>query len=323
MKTKSRKVLVTGGAGFIGSHLVDRLISEGFAVRVLDSLETGSLDRIASNLGKEGFDFVKGDIRDYDTVRRASEDVDFVFHEAAIASIAVSLENPLLVNEVNVTGTLNLLKASLDNGVRKFIYASSAAVYGNAPPAEKTEDMVLNPNSPYGISKLAAEYYVKAFYELYGLGTVSLRYFNVYGPRQRFDPQSAYAGVVTIFVNKLVENLPPVVFGDGEQTRDFVYVEDVVEGNMLALECKSASGEVFNIGTGIGVSVNKIAETLKTIMNKRHLKNAHEAPRPADARHGHSNISKARRILKYSPRFSVEDGLPRLVNWYVKNANRM
>ena len=315
------RVLVTGGSGFIGSHLVDRLLKEGFIVVVIDNLDTGRLEKIVHYHNNKGFCLVKGDIRDFNLVRETMKDVDAVFHEAAIASVTLSVKDPILVNEVNVTGTLNLLKASSDLGVKRFIFASSAAVYGDTLSPQKREDMTPNPRSPYGISKLAAESYVRIFYKLYGLETVSLRYFNVYGPRQRFDLQCAYGGVITIFTNRLLRGMPPIVFGDGEQTRDFVYVEDVVEANMLALNCKNAVGEAFNIGTGLSVSVNQVAETLKEIMNKKELKNIHAPPRPADGRHGYADISKAQRIMGFHPKVSLKDGLTQLVEWYRNSIN--
>jgi len=318
---KSQKILVTGGAGFIGSHIVDKLMEKEFEVTVLDNLDTGHMANLESHQGKANFHFRKGDIRDFNLVREILKDVDTVFHEAALASVTLSVQNPILSNDINTTGTLNLLKASSDLGVKQFIFASSAAVYGDAITPEKREDMSTNPKSPYGISKLAAENYVKIFLKLYGLKTVTLRYFNVYGPRQRFDLQCAYGGVVTIFTNRLLRNLPPIIFGDGEQTRDFVYIGDVVEANMLALERKNAAGEAFNIGTGLNVSVNQIAETLKDVLNKRELENVHAEPRPAEGRHGYANISKAKRLLGFHPKVSIKDGLFKLVDWY-KNSSR-
>lgn len=309
------RILVTGGAGFIGSHLVDRLIAEGSGVTVLDNFDTGKLGNVS---GHKDLRIVKGDVRDYALIRRTVEDVDAVFHEAALASIVLSVQDPLVANEINVTGTLNLLKASSDLGVKRFIYASSAAVYGNVSAPRKKEDMLLDPASPYGMSKLAAEKYAKIFYELYGLETVSLRYFNVYGPRQRFDEKWAYGGVISIFLDRLLKNMPPVVHGDGEQTRDFVYVKDVVEANMLALKKSGAAGEVFNVGTGKRITVNKVAQLLKEMTNKENLENVHADSRLGDVRHGYANISKAERILNYVPKFSIGQGLTELVNWYAQ-----
>ena len=322
MAHKYSKVLVTGGAGFIGSHLIDRLLNEGFEVTVIDNLYTGPLENIAHYQDREEFYFIKGDIRDFNLVKETIKGIDAVFHEAALASVTLSVENPILTNDINVIGTLNLLKASSDLHVKRFIYASSAAVYGDTPSPQKREDMTPNPTSPYGVSKLAAEDYVKLFHKLYGLETVSLRYFNVYGPRQRFDIQCAYGGAITIFTNRLLKNMPPIIYGDGQQTRDFVYIQDVVEANMLALSSEKAAGEVFNIGTGTNVSVNQIAEALKDIMNKKDLKNVHADPRPTDIRHGYADISKAQKILGYSPKFSIKEGLTELVKWYVKNSTQ-
>ena len=314
-------MLVTGGAGFIGSHLVDRLLNEGFEVTVIDNLDTGRLENIAHHQDREEFHFIKGDIRDFDLVKETMKDIDAVFHEAALASVTLSVENPILTNDINVTGTLNLLKASSDLHVKRFIYASSAAIYGDTQPPQKTEDMTPNPTSPYGVSKLAAENYVKLFHKVYGLDTVSLRYFNVYGPRQRFDIQSAYGGAITIFTNRLLKNMPPIIYGDGEQTRDFVYIQDVVEANMLALNTKNAAGEAFNIGTGTNVSVNQVANTLNEIMNRKNLKTIHADPRPTDIRHGYADITKAKKILGFHPKISLKEGLTKLVKWY-SNSSR-
>ena len=318
MANTHSKVLVTGGAGFIGSHLVDRLLSEGLEVTVIDNLDTGRLENIAHHQDREEFHFVKGDIRDFNLVKEIMKDKDAIFHEAALASVILSVENPILTNDINVSGTLNLLKASVDHHVKRFIFASSAAIYGETPSPQKREDMTPNPTSPYGASKLAAENYVKLFHKVYGLETVSLRYFNVYGPRQRFDIQCAYGGAITIFTNRLLKNMPPIIYGDGEQTRDFIYIQDVVEANILALNSKKAAGESFNIGTGKNISVNQVAEILKEIMNRKDLKNVHANPRPTDIRHGYADVSKAKRMLGFHPKVPLKEGLIKLVNWYTK-----
>jgi UDP-glucose 4-epimerase len=312
------KVLVTGGAGFIGSHLVDRLLSEGLEVTVIDNLDTGRLENIAHHQDREEFHFVKGDIRDFNLVKEIMKDKDAIFHEAALASVILSVENPILTNDINVSGTLNLLKASVDHHVKRFIFASSAAIYGETPSPQKREDVTSTPTNPYGVSKLAAENYVKVFNKVYGLETVSLRYFNVYGPRQSFDIQSAYGGAITIFTNRLLKNMPPIIYGDGEQTRDFIYIQDVVEANILALNSKKAAGESFNIGTGKNISVNQVAEILKEIMNRKDLKNVHANPRPTDIRHGYADVSKAKRMLGFHPKVPLKEGLIKLVNWYTK-----
>jgi nucleoside-diphosphate-sugar epimerase len=314
------KALVTGGAGFIGSHLVDRLLKEDFEVTVLDSLSSGSMQNVPSDYAEGNFRFVKGDIRDLSLVMEITKDIDVVFHEAAFVSVMLSVKNPLLANDVNVSGTLNLLKASLDSGVKRFVFASSAAVYGETPSPLKGEDLIPQPSSPYGVSKLAAENYVRSFYTVYGLETVSLRYFNVYGPRQSFDINCAYGGVITIFLNRLLRNMSPIVFGDGEQTRDFVYVGDVVESNILALGCKNAVGEFFNIGSGTRISVNQVAEVLKRLLKREDVENVYAEARPGDIQHGYADTTKAKRILGYSPKFSFEEGLAELVKWYTTNS---
>lgn len=302
------RILVTGGAGFIGSHIVDRLLSEGFEVTVIDNLDTGRLENLPHKQNK-GFNFIEGDIRDSNLVKKTMKNIDAIFHEAAMASVTLSVKNPILTNDINVTGTLNLLKASADLHVKRFVYASSAAVYGDTLPIKKKENMTPNPTSPYGVSKLAAENYIKAFHKVYGLKTVSLRYFNVYGTRQRFDIENAYGGVITIFVNRLLRNMPPIIYGDGEQTRDFVYIKDVVDANILAMTNNNAVGEIFNIGTGTKVSVNQIAATFKEILKKKNLKNLHKDPRPTDIRHGYADISKAKKVLGFNPKFSIQKGL--------------
>jgi len=318
MAHKHENILVTGGAGFIGSHIVDRLMEEGFDVTVIDNLDTGRLENIAHHENKKEFHFVRGDIRDFDLVKETMRDIDAVFHEAALASVTRSVKNPILTNDINVGGTLNLLKASSDLGVKRFVFASSAAIYGDAESPLKKEDMVPNPTSPYGVSKLAAENYVRVFYRAYGLETVCLRFFNVYGPRQNVDIHGSYGGAISIFINRILKRLPPIIYGDGKQTRDFVYVKDVVEANMQALKKKNASGEVFNISTGKKISVNQVAEALKDIMNRKDLKTVHTDPRPTDIRHGYADISKAKQILGYNSKFSIKEGLTELVDWYTQ-----
>lgn len=310
------RVLVTGGAGFIGSHIVDSLLNEGFEVAVVDSLETGRLENLAQHQGRKELHFIKGDIRNYSMIEETLDEVDAVFHEAALVSVALSVEDPILTNDVNVTGTLNLLKASLDLGVKRFVYASSAAVYGDTSYALKKEDMIPNPTSPYAVSKFAAENYVRLFHELYGMETVSLRYFNAYGPRQTFDIHSAYGSVMTVFINRLLKNMPLIIYGDGEQTRDFVYIKDIVNANMLALKSNNVAGEAFNIGSGMCVTINQVAETLKNIMKRKDLKSIYSDPRPGDVRHGYANVNKAEEILGYSPTVSLQEGLGELVKWY-------
>jgi len=308
-----KKALVTGGAGFIGSHLVDRLLSEGFEVVVLDNLSNGSLENIAHHMGRRDFHFVRGDIRNRQLVKRLVKDVDVIFHEAAFVSVPRSVEEPALANEVNVAGTLNLLEACLNSDVERFIYASSSAVYGESEVLPKHEGLTPQPISPYAVSKLAAEHYVRVFYEVYGLKTVSLRYFNVYGPRQRYGP---YSGVITIFINRLLRGEPPIIFGDGEQTRDFTNIRDVVEANMLALKSPGAVGEVFNVATGVATTINQLARMLQEITGRQELKPIHTKPRPGDIKHSYADIGKARKILGYQPQVPLRDGLAELVEWF-------
>jgi len=309
------EILVTGGAGFIGSNIVDRLLDEGFKVRVLDNLSTGDITNLAQHQNKKSFQFIEGDIRNFDLLKKTVKGVDAVFHEAALVSVTRSVENPLLSNEINVTGTVNLLKACVDAHIKRFIYASSCAVYGDTETLPNHENLAPKPLSPYAVEKLAAEKYAKVFHNVYGIETVSLRYFNVYGPRQKYGP---YSGVISIFINRLLENKPPIICGDGEQTRDFINVKDVVEANMLALSKRKAVGEVFNISTGEATTINKLTETIQKIMDKTSLKPVHAEPRPGDIKHSYGDISKARRNLEYKPKVQLEKGLSELVKWYSK-----
>jgi nucleoside-diphosphate-sugar epimerase len=312
MVQKNSRALVTGGAGFIGSHVVDRLIEADVEVTVLDNLDTGQMENIAQHKRKRNFHFIKGDIRNLRLVKQLVKDMDAVFNLAAIASVPRSIENPLLVNDVNVKGTLNLLKASVDSGVKRFVQASSAAVYGDSQTLPVREDFNPMPLSPYAASKLAAENYAIVFNQVYGLETVCLRYFNVYGPRQAYND---YSGAITIFANDILALRPPKIFGDGKQTRDFVFVEDVVSATMLALTEKNAVGEIFNISTGKATTINKLVQILQKIMGKKNLKPVHEEPREGDIRHSYASIEKARTLLGYEPMFSLEKGLKKLVQY--------
>jgi nucleoside-diphosphate-sugar epimerase len=308
-------ILVAGGAGFIGSHIADRLLEQDMEVTVLDNLYSGRLENILHNENKKRFHFIHGDIRDYDFVKRTVKGVDAVFNEAAVVGVPRSVEQPMLANDVNVGGTLTLLKACLEADVERFIQASSASVYGNAMILPIDENSPLSPVSPYAVAELAAENYARVFCNTYGLKTVCLRYFNVYGPRQAF---SVYSGVIPIFVNQLSHDQCPTIFGDGKQTRDFVYVEDVVDACMLTLTSKKTTGQVFNVATGVPLSVNELVETLQKIMIKRHLKPVHKRLRPGDVRFSYANIEKARKILKYEPKFNLQEGLTKLVDWSSK-----
>jgi UDP-glucose 4-epimerase len=318
MTRRFSKILVTGGAGFIGSHIVDRLLNEGFEITVMDDMSSGRPGNISQNQHKKEFHFVKGDIRNWELVQRTMKGIDAVFHEAALVSVTRSVQDPLLTNDINVVGALNVLKASADQGVKRFVFPSSAAVYGDTNVSKISEDVIPCPTSPYGVSKLAVELYAKYFYNVYGLETISLRCFNVYGPRQNLDGQSPYSGAISIFLKRLLNDLPPKIFGDGAQTRDFVFVQDTVDANMLALNSKDAVGEVLNIGSGVSVSVNQVAETLKSVLKKKNVENSYADPRPGDIRHSCADINRAKEMLGYSPKISFEEGIRKLVNWYNK-----
>jgi len=311
--TKFCRVLVAGGAGFIGSHIADRLIEEDVEVTVLDNMYAGRPENLENCSRSRKFRFVRGDVRRFSVVKRLVKDVDAVFNDAAVVSVPRSLEEPLLANEVNVGGTLNLLKASVDSGVKRYVQASSASVYGNTETLPVSESLAVNPLSPYAVAELAAENYARVFCRAYGLETVCLRYFNVYGPRQTF---SAYSGAITIFLNKLSDGGRPLIFGDGEQTRDFVYVEDVVEANMLALNSAKAVGEAINIGTGVPNTINELVQRLQEKLGKQRLKPIYKSSRQGDVRNSYASIEKAKRMLGYRPKFSLEEGINKLVEWF-------
>lgn len=302
MVRKYDRVLVTGGAGFIGSHIVDRLMADGCEVRVLDNLSTGKLSNIKKHVGSRRFRFIKGDITDQSMLRKALNGIEIVFHEAAQVNITASVRDPLPTNDVNTTGTLRLLKTSTDKGVRRFIYASSSSIYGETGEQPVKEDAAQQPVSPYAVSKLAAEKYCLCFDHLGKLDAVALRYFNVYGPRQGYGP---YSGVMTAFLERLRRNQPLIIHGDGEQTRDFVNVQDVVQANILAMTTEKAAGEAFNIGTGQRTSVNKLAEMVIEASGKKDLTPTHASARSGDVRHSCADIEKARRVLGYSPNVTL------------------
>lgn len=300
-----RKAVVTGGAGFIGSHLAEELARRYDRVIILDDLSTGKLLNIEVLLKRDGVEFVEGSITTLPLLRRLFQGASHVFHLAAIASVPSSVESPLASHEVNATGTLNILLAARDNGVGKVIYASSCAVYGDTPALPKREDMLADPQSPYAVTKLAGEQYCHAFSHVYGLPTACLRYFNVYGPRQ--DPASHYAAVIPKFIQMVSGGKPPVIFGDGEQTRDFVFVKDVVAANIAAAEGKISG--VFNIGTGEATSVNQLARLIIRLGGSS-LKPSYAAPRPGDVTLSYADISRAR-AWGYRPKYSLEEGLRR------------
>jgi nucleoside-diphosphate-sugar epimerase len=305
------KYLVTGGAGFIGSNIAEELVQRGQAVRIIDNFLTGKRENISSFLDK--IELVEGDIRDYDLCRSALEGVDYVLHQAALPSVPRSVEDPLLTNEINIKGTLNLLLASREAKVKGFVFASSSSVYGDDPNLPKKEDTIGNPLSPYAISKLAGEKYCRVFSQIFGLSTVCLRYFNIFGPRQ--DPSSQYAAVIPNFIHRMLEGESPSIFGDGEQSRDFTYVSNVVEANILASKAQGVSGQVFNIACGERTTVNSLSSKLNELL-KREISPSYAEPRPGDIRHSFADISKARKMLGYEPLVPFGQGLERTIRWY-------
>ncbi|MFT7626203.1 MAG: UDP-glucose 4-epimerase [Myxococcota bacterium] len=301
------RYLVTGGCGFIGSHIAEELLKEGATVRVLDNLSSGYLHNIA-DLDVE---FVEGDVRDPDTVAAAATGMDGIFHQAALVSVPASVERPRDNHDINATGTLNVLLAARDAGVTRVVAASSAAIYGDEPTLPKREQMTPQPLTPYAIGKITLEYYQSVFARLYGVETVSLRYFNVFGPRQ--DPGSPYSGVISKFVEVMKAGDHPMVFGDGEQTRDFVYVKDVVQANLSAMKGRSVgAGDVINVGTGSRISLLQLIDTLAEILDRTAVPRFAEA-RAGDIKHSVADISRAGEALGYAPATSFEQGLRHLV----------
>jgi UDP-glucose 4-epimerase len=312
----SKVYLVTGGAGFIGSNLVDALVARGDRVRVLDDFSTGRRENLEAQPGVE---VIEGDLRDAAAVRRAVAGVDGVFHQAALRSVPRSVDDPLSSNQVNVTGTLVLLLACRDARVRRVVYASSSSVYGDDPALPKVETLPTRPISPYAISKLAAEHYCQTFARLYGLETVSLRYFNVFGPRQ--NPESKYSAVIPRFLAQALAHEPLEVHGDGEQSRDFTYIDNVVEGNLLAMAARRVSGEVFNIACGTRHSLIAIADAIADFLG-RPLPRAHTAPRAGDVRHTLADITKAERLLGYHPKVDFATGMRRTCEYFIARFGR-
>jgi nucleoside-diphosphate-sugar epimerase len=305
--------LVTGGAGFIGSNIAEELLRQGERVRIIDNLATGKRANVEALAGP--VEFMEADICDEGAIRRAVRGVEVVFHEAAIASVPRSVKDPLTTNRASVDGTLAVLLAAREAGVRRVIYASSSAVYGETPTLPKTEEMPTVPVSPYGVAKLTAELYCRAFTKCYGLETVSLRYFNVFGPRQ--DPKSMYAGVIPIFVRELLAGRVPTIFGDGEQTRDFTYITNVVQANLKAATASGAAGGVYNAGAGIKTSVNTLYRLVAGILGVD--KPANHGPfRQGDILHAYADVSAARKVLGYQPTVTVEEGLRRTIEWLKK-----
>jgi len=303
--------LVTGGAGFIGSHIVERLVGMGEKVRVLDNFTSGGLNNLCGFMDKT--ELILGDLLDQEVVQKAMEGVEVVFHEAALRSVPFSVENPALVNRVNVEGTVNVLVAARNAGVRRVVYASSSSVYGNTKELPKREHLAPSPVSPYAVSKLTGEYYLKVFAELYGLETVSLRYFNVFGPRQ--DPTSQYASVIPRFIRWAYRGEPLEVHGDGLQSRDFTYIDNVVNANLQAAHSRNGIGGVFNVGQGKAYTLLDLVDLLQEILG-RDLHLLHTADRPGDVRHTLADISRTESSLGYHPQVSFEEGIARTANYF-------
>ncbi len=302
--------LVTGGAGFIGSHLCRRLLASGCAVRVLDDLSSGRRENLAALDGE--VDLVEGDLRDEALVSAALAGVDYVLHHAAVASVQTSIERPRFEQEVNAVGTLQLFEAARRAGVRRVVFAASAASYGNDPTAPKREEMLPAPESPYAISKITGEYYARVYSSLYGLEVVCLRYFNVFGPRQ--DPSSPYSGVISIFAERMLAGAAPTVFGDGGQSRDFVYVDNVVEANMRACTTPGIAGRVYNIGCGRSASLLELVAALNRVLGTA-IEPEFAPARPGDVRISLADITRAQRELGYEPVVHFEEGLEQTLAW--------
>lgn len=310
--------LITGGAGFIGSNIAIELIKQNHSVRILDNLATGRLENLDGYHDK--IEFISGDLRNLSVVRKAVDGVDYVLHQGALPSVARSIKDPIASNEANTTGTLNVLVAARDAGVKRVIYASSSSIYGNTPKLPKREDMPANPISPYAISKYSGEQYCRVFTSIYGLETAALRYFNVFGPRQ--NPESQYAAVIPLFINAVLNGEPITIYGDGEQTRDFTYVENVVQANLLACHAEDAAGEMFNIACGQRTSINQLAQIIKELMNAPNHPIIYTDSRPGDVKHSFANISKAKSILGYEPKFELVEGLCRTIKTIREDAER-
>ena len=301
--------LVTGGAGFIGSHLAEELLRRGHRVRVVDSLITGKRRNLESIPAAE---FVEGDLAELAVAERAAAGMDYVLHQAAIPSVPRSVEDPATSNRANITATLNVLLAARKAGVKRLVYAGSSSAYGDTPTLPKHEGMPTNPQSPYALQKLVGEQYCQMFTKLYGFPTVTTRYFNVFGPRQ--DPGSPYSGVISLFATAVLDGRPPIIHGDGGQTRDFTYIANVVDGVLRACEAPNVSGEVINVATGGRISLNDLLRVLSGLV-KTSVPAIHKEPRAGDVRDSQADISKARALLGYKPIVSFEDGLERTLEW--------
>lgn len=307
-------VLVTGGAGFIGSHLVHRLVDRGDRVRVLDNFSTAKRGNLTELEGK--FELIEGDVEDIRVCQRACDSIQIVFHHAALPSVPKSIEDPDKSHCTNTNGTFNMLLAAREAKVKRFIYAASSSAYGDSEQLPKIESMISNPLSPYAVQKLTGENYCRVFSSCYHLETLSLRYFNVFGPRQ--DPSSQYAAAIPAFVTSILKDEPPVVYGDGEQTRDFTYIDNAVNANLLAAEAPAVHGEAINVACGERITVNEIITRINTIVGKN-IKATYVDPRPGDIKHSWADIDLANKLIGYRPAIGFEEGLRRTIEWFTRS----
>ena len=314
----TEKVLVTGGAGFIGSHIADALLKEGKHVRILDSFITGKRENLKDV--QNDIELIEGDVRDHECVRKSARGCQWIFHQAALRSVPKSVDNPALTNDINISGTLTALVAAREENVQRFVYASSSSVYGETDVVPEKEDAAPNPVSPYAVSKLAGEHYCRAFSHIHGLYTISLRYFNVFGPRQ--DPESLYSAVVPKFIQQAMRGEPYEIHGDGLQSRDFTYISNVVDANLSAARSTGIRGEYFNVACGTTTSIMGIAEAISKLMNKPVLLN-HTPIRAGDVRITHADVSKAKKLMNCAAEINLENGLKQTIDFFVKNPHRL
>ncbi len=307
------EVLVTGGAGFIGSNLTEALLRGGHSVRVLDDFSTGKRENLIFERPYPSLDILEGDLRDLGTCRKAVNGMEYVFHQGALPSVQRSVEDPETSHAVNVGGTLNILLAAREKGVKRVMYAASSSAYGDTPTLPKHEEMPANPLSPYALQKYVGEQYCRLFYQLYGLETVSLRYFNIFGPKQ--DPNSLYSAVIPKFIDALLQGRPPTIYGDGEQSRDFTFIENVVQANLLAMSADHLHGEAINIACGKRTSLNQLVSVLKEILGSRQSPNYQEV-RKGDVKHSLADTRRGKKMINYEPSVGIEAGLRKTVDFF-------
>jgi nucleoside-diphosphate-sugar epimerase len=313
MEKNMSTILVTGGAGFIGSNLTEALLRRGHTVRVLDDFSTGKRENLMFDPAYPSLEIVEGDLRDLTTCKKAVQGIEYIFHQGALPSVQRSVEDPETSHAVNAGGTLNILLAAREKGAKRVIYAASSSVYGDTPILPKHEEMPPHPLSPYALQKYIGEQYCRLFYQLYGLETISLRYFNIFGPKQ--DPNSLYSAVIPRFIDALLQGRSPIIFGDGEQSRDFTYIENVVHANLLAMSADHLRGEAINIACGKRISLNQLVSVLKEILGSKQSP-LYQEPRKGDVQHSLADIQRGKEILNYEPKVGIEAGLRRTVDFF-------